>query len=141
MYIRTNMIRITDKINEINGFLEELKSIIPSSLEEYKSNIEKKAACERYVEKIVEAMTDLAFLIIKNKKLKIPEDDIDAFNILLENKIIGSDLASKLKNAKGMRNIINHQYGKIDDEIVFEAITEELDKDMAKFVEIVEKTK
>lgn len=141
MYIRTNMIRITDKINEINGFLEELKSIIPSSLEEYKSNIEKKAACERYVEKIVEAMTDLAFLIIKNKKLKIPEDDIDAFNILLENNIIGSDLASKLKNAKGMRNIINHQYGKIDDEIVFEAITEELDKDMAKFVEIVEKTK
>ena len=135
------MIRITDKINEINGFLEELKSIIPSSLEEYKSNIEKKAACERYVEKIVEAMTDLAFLIIKNKKLKIPEDDIDAFNILLENKIIGSDLASKLKNAKGMRNIINHQYGKIDDEIVFEAITEELDKDAAKFVEIVEKTK
>ena len=135
------MIRITDKINEINGFLEELKSIIPSSLEGYKSNIEKKAACERYVEKIVEAMTDLAFLIIKNKKLKIPEDDIDAFNILLENKIIGSDLASKLKNAKGMRNIINHQYGKIDDEIVFEAITEELDKDAAKFVEIVEKTK
>ena len=129
------MKRINDKINEINQFLEELESLVPSSLEEYKSCIEKKAACERYVEKIVEAVIDLAFLIIKNKKLRIPEDDIDAFNILLENKIIDNDLASRLKNAKGMRNIISHQYGKIDDEIVFEAINEELNKDVRKFIE------
>ena len=133
------MTRINDKINEINGFLEELKSIIPTSLDEYKSSIEKKAACERYVEKIVEAVTDLAFLIIKNKKLKIPEDDIDAFNILLENKIIDDSIATKLKNAKGMKNIISHQYGKIDDEIVFEAITEELEKDVRDFVENAKK--
>ena len=133
------MTRIQDKINEINQFLEELNIILPSSLEEYKSSLEKKAACERYVEKIVEAATDLAFLIIKNKKLRIPEDDVDAFNILLENRIISDELEIKLKNAKGMKNIISHQYGKIDDEIVFEAITHELEKDVRKFVEIVEK--
>lgn len=135
------MSRIADKTKEIGEFLEELKSIMPSNLEEYKSNIEKKAACERYAEKIVEAMTDLAFLVIKEKKLKVPEDDIDAFNILLENKIINGDLAAKLKNAKGMRNIISHQYGKINDEIIFEAITEELEKDVRKFVGVVENLK
>ena len=135
------MSRITDKIEEISEFLEELKSIIPSSFEEYKSSIEKKAACERYVEKIIEAVTDLAFLIIKDKKLRIPEDDIDAFNILLENKIIDGDLAAKLKNAKGMKNIISHQYGKIDDEIVFEAITQELERDVRNFISVVEKIK
>ena len=129
------MKRIKDKINEINEFLDQLKDIVPSNIEEYRSSIEKKAACERYVEKIVEAVTDLAFLIIKNKKLKLPEDDIDAFNILLENKIINNNLAAKLKNAKGMKNIISHQYGKIDDEIVFEAITERLDKDVKKFID------
>lgn len=128
------MTRIDDKINEINQFLEELQGLIPSSFEEYKSSIEKKAACERYVEKIVEAATDLAFLVIKSKKFRIPEDDFDAFNILLENKIINNDLTSKLKNAKGMRNIISHQYGKIDDEIVFEAISEALEKDVKEFI-------
>ena len=133
------MSRIADKTKEIGEFLEELKSIMPSGFEDYKSSIEKKAACERYVEKIIEAVTDLAFLIIKSKKLRLPEDDIDAFNILLENKIIDDDLSSKLKNAKGMKNIISHQYGRIDDEIVFEAITEELERDVRKFVEVVEK--
>lgn len=76
----------------------------------------------------------MAFLIIKNKKFKIPEDDIDAFNILLENKIIDDSIATKLKNAKGMKNIISHQYGKINDEIVFESITEELEKDVKRFI-------
>lgn len=133
------MKRIKDKINEINKFLDELKGIIPSNLKEYESNIEKKAACERYVEKIVEAITDLAFIIIKNKKFKIPEDDVDAFNILSENKVINEDLSKKLKEAKGMRNIISHQYGKIDDEIIFESIAEELDKDVREFIKSIKK--
>ncbi|MAG16241.1 hypothetical protein CMO88_04225 [Candidatus Woesearchaeota archaeon] len=131
------MTRIADKTSEINEFLEQLKEIVPSDLDEYKSSIEKKAACERYVEKIVEAATDLAFLVIKSKKLRIPEDDVDAFNILLENKIISSSLAAKLKDAKGMKNIISHQYGKIDDEIVFESIEEELEKDVKEFLKAV----
>ena len=133
------MKRIADKIDEINEFLDQFKDIVPSSFDEYKSNIEKKAACERYVEKIVEAVTDLAFLIIKNKKLKIPEDDIDAFNILLENGIIDSSLENKLRNTKGMRNIISHQYGKIDDEIVFAAISQELDNDAREFIKSIKK--
>jgi len=86
------MSRIEDKISEINKFLEELESIIPSSFEEYRSSLEKKAACERYVEKIVEAATDLAFLIIKDRKLRIPQDDADAFNVLLDSKIIDKDM-------------------------------------------------
>ena len=128
------MSRIEDKISEINKFLEELESIIPSSFEEYRSSLEKKAACERYVEKIVEAATDLAFLIIKDRKLRIPQDDADAFNVLLDSRIIDKDLAAKLKNAKGMRNIISHQYGNIDDEIVFESIAKELGRDVGEFI-------
>ncbi len=128
------MKRISEKIDEITKFIDQLRDIVPSNLEEYKSNLEKKAACERYLERIVEAVVDLAFLFIKFKKLKIPEDDADAFNILLENKIIDNNLSIRLKDAKGMRNIIAHEYGKIDDEIVFEAITKELEKDVRNFI-------
>ncbi|MFH1510503.1 MAG: DUF86 domain-containing protein [Candidatus Woesearchaeota archaeon] len=133
------MNRIKDKIKQIEGFLEELQEIVPEKFEEYAGSLEKKAACERYVEKIVEALTDLAFLTIKYKKLRIPEDDIDAFNILLDNKIIDKDLYGKLRDAKGMRNIIAHQYGKIDDSVVFEAITEELEKDSREFIKQIRK--
>ena len=133
------MTRIKDKMSEIKVFLQELKAIMPKDFDEYKSSLVKKAACERYVEKIVEAVTDLAFMIIKAKKLKIPQSDIDAFNILSENKIIDADLVSNLKKAKGMKNIIAHQYGDIDDKVVFDSISHELENDVREFIKNVEK--
>jgi len=135
------MSKINDKIGEIETFLKELESIIPDSLENYEKNLEKKAACERYVEKIMEAATDLAFLIIKIKGFEIPDDDIDAFDILQKKKMIDEGLSKKLKDAKGMRNIIAHQYGKINDRIIFHSITEELKDDVKKFVNSVSKWK
>ena len=99
-----------------------------------KSDTVIKAACERYVEKIIEAAVDLSFLIIKQKNFRIPQDDIDAFNILLSERVIDKDLAARLRDAKGMRNIIAHQYGEIDDKIVFYSLKEKLEKDVREFI-------
>ena len=132
------MSKIKDKINEVYAYLEEISKTVPHEFDEYNSKKLVKAACERYFEIIVEATTDIAFMIIANRKLRVPEDDIDAFGILLEHKIIDEELYKKLKQAKGMRNILAHQYGNVNDKIVFEAIKEELDKDIRKFISIVE---
>lgn len=126
--------RIEDKIREIRKYLNELSSIAPKDFNEYRKNLEKKAACERYFEKVTEAAIDLAFLVIKEHGLRIPKEEKDAFDILADENIITKDLAKRLRNAKGMRNIISHQYGNIDDEIVFESIAEELEKDVKEFI-------
>jgi len=130
--------RINDKILEIEQFREQLFEMIPENieLEDYKRDLKTKAICERYSEKIIEAIEDLAFLLVNYKGLKYPEYEKEVFDILHENNIISEILAKKLKGAKGMRNIIAHQYGKIDDEIIFESITEQLDKDISEFLKI-----
>lgn len=133
--------RINDKIREIESFLVELGEILPSDLKEYLDNFEKKAACERYLEKIIEAVVDLAFLIIKEKGLKIPEEDKEAFDILSKEGIISKQLAEKLRHAKGMRNIIAHEYGSTDDEIVFHAAKDEIEKDTEEFLKCIKKRK
>lgn len=79
----------------------------------------------------------MAFLVIKENGLKSPEEDKEAFDIIAKGKIISETLATRLKDAKGMRNIIAHEYGKIDDKIVFEAITEELERDVKEFIKKV----
>ncbi|MBU0977462.1 MAG: DUF86 domain-containing protein [Nanoarchaeota archaeon] len=98
-----------------------------------------KAACEHYFEKIVEALADLAFFVIKKKDFPPAEDDIAAFFVLAEKNIISDELARKLKEAKGMRNFISHEYGKVDDELVFEALSGELEKDVGEFLGKVRK--
>ena len=131
------MSRINDKIDKIREYLSELEDIRPESYEEYIKDKKTKAACERYFEVIVEAVVDLAFLIIKVKGLRIPEDDKKAFDVLADEKIISKELASRLKDAKGMRNIIAHEYGTIDNEIVFEAVAKEIISDANDFIGLV----
>ena len=77
--------RINDKIIEIEKFLEELESILPKDLEKYLRDWKTKAICERYFEKIIEAVVDLTFLIIKEKKFEPPKDVDSSFDILFNN--------------------------------------------------------
>ncbi len=132
------MNRIKDKTKEIRKFLDELNEIFPESYEEYKDDLKAKAACERYFEKIIESAVDLAFIFIKIKKLSVPQDDVDSFKILEKNKIIDEELCENLIKAKGMRNIIIHQYRKIDDKLVFEAVKEKIEDDISGFVKKIE---
>lgn len=77
--------------------------------------------------------------MIREKGLRTPEDDKNAFDILANEKIIPEILAKKLKEAKGMRNIIAHKYGKIDDEIIFESLTTEIEMDATEFLENIKR--
>jgi uncharacterized protein YutE (UPF0331/DUF86 family) len=130
--------RVIDKLEELKGYVSELEEIMPGNLQEY-VDLKTKAACERYFERIMEAVVDLSFLIIKEKGYKIPEEDKEAFDILVKEGFISQELSEKLKDAKGMRNIIAHEYGKIDDELVFHSITEELVEDVNGLIKEVRK--
>ncbi|MBI2043144.1 DUF86 domain-containing protein [Candidatus Pacearchaeota archaeon] len=133
------MNRIKDKIDEARKYLNELSEIIPSDFEQYKSEFKTKAACERYFEKIIGSVVDLAFLVIKEHKLKIPEEDKQAFDILNGADIIPNELKERLKDAKGMRNIIAHEYGEIDNKMVFESLKEQLIPDIEEFIGQIKK--
>ena len=130
--------RVNDKISEIERYLGELSEWTPKSFEEYKDDPKTKSACERNFEKVIELIIDVAFILIKENKFKIPDDEESSFNILAKEKIISDELAEKLRQAKGMRNIIAHEYGKIDDELVFESIEKQIIKDAEEFIKCVE---
>ena len=123
-----------DKIKEIEQFLEELEGVLPQDLKIYKNDFKIRDICERHFEKTVEAVVDLAFITIREKNLKSPEEDKQSFEILASSNIISGKLSKKLQEAKGIRNIIAHEYGKINDELVFEAVTEKLIPDIREFL-------
>lgn len=129
--------RINDKIVEIEDFLEKLDEVKTDDLENYKIDLKTKAASERFAQKIVEAVVDLAVLLIKHKNFDYPESEEQAFDILYKQEIISKILNNNLHDAKKMRNIIVHEYGKVDDTIVFNAINGELQKDVNEFLESI----
>lgn len=131
--------RLAEKLAEVNRYCGELESMLPADFTSYAADIKSKAACERYFEKIVTAVMDAAFLAIKKEHLTLPEDEKQAFDILSRAGIISAALATRLKEAKGMRNILAHEYGVVDDQLVFHAITDEILRDAHEFVAALRK--
>jgi len=130
--------RIESKIKDIEKYLNSLNSFKPETFEQYEKDEEARWACERACERIAEAIIDLAIFIIRYKEILYTDEDEKAFGVLLKNNIIENNLYSRLHNLKGMRDHIAHRYGEIDNEIVFKAINEEIEKDVNEFLEIAE---
>ena len=131
--------RISDKIKFIKDNLRDLDSIIPDRLEDYEDDLLKKAACERYSERIICALVDLSYLFIKYKNFDFPESETHVFEILQKQDIISEDLSSKLIEANKMRNVIAHLYAEINDKIVFNALKNELKNDAYELIKNIEK--
>lgn len=134
------MSRVDDKIKEVEEYLDELELIIPDNLDEYLDNLEKRLACERAFEKIIEAVNDLAILFLKQERFELPTEDIKAFEIIASKRMISSSLALDLKQAKGMRNFLAHQYDEIDDEKVFNALNNKISNDINEFIEGIKRS-
>ncbi len=118
--------RIYDKFTQIEEYLEE-----------YNGDRKTKLTCERLFEVIMECIVDAIFIFIEEKKIKTPEDDESAFNKLVDEQIISKELGEKLKDARRMRNILAHRYGVIDNELVFNAVKEQIPRDVREFIEIL----
>jgi len=126
--------RMLSKIDEMNSYLEELENIKPLSFEEYKNSIEKKRACERLLQISIETALDICNIIISDLKLGLPSTEEEIFQKLERKKIISPKMAKVLNNMKGFRNILVHKYGIVNDELVFENLSEKLE-DFDKFKE------
>jgi uncharacterized protein YutE (UPF0331/DUF86 family) len=69
--------RVLAKLDELDGYLAELRSIAPSQFEEY-LRVERKRACERLAQVAVEAALDVCALLVTGLRLGLPgeEDDL-----------------------------------------------------------------
>lgn len=87
---------------------------------------------ERYLQLSIQAIVDIAHLVIIDIGQKRPEDNYEAISILYENKIITDELAQNLTAMVGLRNILVHEYGRIDRKKIYKILTTQLD-DLEEF--------
>ena len=123
--------RILGKIDELDTYLKELTQIIPANFKEYQK-IEIKRSCERLLQLSIECVIDISKLFVSGLRLGLPSEENDLFEKLRKNKIISEGILAVLKEMRGLRNILVHEYANVDDEIVFKVIKKRLG-DFKKF--------
>jgi len=117
--------RVLAKIDELEGYLRELEQVKPTSLEEYKK-VEKKRSCERLLQLSIECMIDICALMVTGLRLGLPSEEDDLFERLEQAGIISPSMKETLRKMKAFRNILVHEYGRIDDQLVYEVLQERL---------------
>ena len=117
--------RVLGKLDELAGYLAELRAIAPASLDEY-SKIEKRRACERLLQISVEAVIDVCALLVAGLRLGCPGEEDNLFEKLLQRGVISEAMAGTLRRMKGLRNILVHEYGRTSDTIVFQTVEQRL---------------
>lgn len=115
--------RILGKLAELDGYVAELRAVAPRTFEEYRRTIEKRRACERLLQIAVDAAIDVCHLLVTGLRLGVPSEENDLFEKLARAGVLSEERAATLKRMKGFRNILVHEYGGVDDEIVFRSAT------------------
>jgi len=127
---------IETKISHIQKYLKLLDRYKAFSQKAIEGNPDLKGAVERYLYLATQATLDLGEAIIAFKEFRRPGTYTDVFYILEEENFVPKSLSEKLVNMTKFRNVIAHDYEKVDFGIVYDALKNRL-VDIEKLIKSV----
>lgn len=124
--------KLSTKLENLKEYTGYLKKYQNCTLDELKKNPTLRGAIERYLHLSAECVIDIAEITISERELKKPEEYRESIEILGEAGIIPAEFAYNFAPIAGFRNILVHEYAKVDLEEVQRHLQEDL-KDFEKF--------
>ncbi len=110
-------------MDEHISYLTQLKKEIKSQ-KQFLENFRFFTSAERSLQLCCQIIIDCLDLIIIEQGLDKPEDRQEIISIVYNAGIISENLATKLEGIPGFRNILVHEYGKIDRKRVYRYLME-----------------
>ncbi|MFQ6071036.1 MAG: DUF86 domain-containing protein [Candidatus Aminicenantales bacterium] len=127
---------ISARLERLREYVGYLKSYQEKSLAQVKKDYTLQGAICRYFQLSVECIIDIAELLISSLGLRKPATGFEAIEILGENKIIPLRFSRKFAPIVGFRNILVHDYLRIDLNKVYEHLKEDL-RDFNLFAKLI----
>lgn len=125
--------KIYSRIENLKSYVKILEDLKNITLEELEKEPIKKGALERYLQLSIESCVDIAEMIISDQRLSTPQTATEAIEVLGKESILESDFAKEFSKAVGFRNILIHDYVRIDYQLVLENLKENL-SDFHRFI-------
>lgn len=114
------------RIAALDEYLLQLADYRDIDLETYQSDWKTQRIIERTLQLVVESCMDLADHIVADERLKVPDTAAAAFESLAEHGILTGALGRSLGRMVGFRNILVHEYARLDSAIVLRVLRQDL---------------
>lgn len=109
---------IESKLTFLREYIGDLKEYEAISLHAYRKNKKDQRFVERTLHLACESCLDIAAHIISRRGFREPKDNKDLFLVLYENSIITEPVWDAMTKMAKFRNIIVHDYARIEPEVV-----------------------
>jgi len=109
---------IESKLRFLREYLVDLEEYESIPLKVYQTNKKDQRFVERTLHLACECCLDIAAHIVSRMGYRDPRDNKDLFLILFENDIISEPICTAMVKMAKFRNIVVHDYARIDPEIV-----------------------
>ena len=123
---------VESKLRFLQEYLNDLKEYKDISLNDYRTSKKDQRFVERTVHLACECCIDIATHIISRQGLREPKDNKDLFAILFEENIISENICKAMIKMAKFRNIVDHDYARIEPEIVLGILRKDIG-DFKKF--------
>ncbi len=127
---------IATRLARLAEHLSDLSALKPITLDEYQSNKILRGYVERTLQVCIQICLDVGNHLIAEFGFRHPERNRDIFIILHEEGIIPTSLLPDLIEMAGFRNIVVHDYTRVDNVIVYEILNHHLE-DFSRFARAV----
>ncbi len=110
----------------LKDYVSELKRLSSTPRENFLSEPDKVGSAKYHLLVAIESCIDIAHHFVATYRFRRPTDYADAFKVLVEEAILPQELLATLQNMAKFRNLLVHQYAKIDNSRVYEFLQNNL---------------
>ena len=125
---------IIKKLQELNRYLKELEDSKNISFDEFRSSIGKQWMVCHGIQLSIQSLIDVGNHILAALGENQIEDYSDIIDKLGERNILPSEFAQSIRGMVGLRNILVHEYARLDIKIIYDILQNQLE-DFYKFTQ------
>jgi len=131
------MERIRQKIGKIKEYMKYIDDLGEDCDKKFTIDPFYRGALLYYLYLMADTCIELAEMIIKERELRPPQSYSDAFDILGDHEIMDKEFAYSFAKIAGFRNLLAHDYEKIDSKKICQDILKKI-PDVKQFLQQVQ---
>ncbi len=126
---------IWSKISSMERHVERVKAKRAVSLEQFLRDLDRQESILFNMQMAIQNCIDIAAHLVSEKGCGVAGSTNELFYLLEEHGLLSTPLTEKMTRAVGFRNLIVHEYGKVDLSVVFRVCHENL-SDLEEFARV-----
>ena len=127
---------IAEKVDAVEHSLKRVENRRGESLDRFLEDDALQDSVILHLMQAVQGCIDLAAHVVSEEELGLASSTRDFFYILFDKRVIDDKLREKMISAVGFRNLVAHEYAKLDLERVYLIATDGI-KDIEEFLRVM----